>query len=201
MSILPNFTKRNKLNPDLQARIPPGQYLTEKFPVLTYGPIPRVQTETWTLRLFGEVAQPVTLSWADFLALPQTDLQSDFHCVTHWSRLDNVWTGVAIRDILNLVEVRPAATHVMAHAVGGYTTNMPLSVLNDDDVLIAHRHDGQPLTPEHGYPARLVVPKRYAWKSAKWLSGLEFMAEDRPGFWERNGYSNSAEPWAEERYW
>lgn len=201
MSLLPSFTKRNKVDPALQERIPPGQYLTEKFPVLTYGPTPRVQTETWTLRLFGEVEQPVMLSWAAFMALPQVEIRSDFHCVTHWSRLDNVWMGVAIREILRLVQLKPSATHVMAHAVGGYTTNLPLAVLNDDDVLIAHRHDDQPLTPDHGYPARLVVPKRYAWKSAKWLSGLEFLSEDRPGFWERNGYSNSAEPWAEERYW
>lgn len=169
--------------------------------MLTYGSTPKISPTDWKLRVFGAVASDKIFTWDDLMALPQIELKTDFHCVTTWSKLDNVWRGVHIREILDSIELLPEACYVMAHAYGGYTTNMPLDVLNDADVLLAYGHNGENLTPEHGFPVRLVVPKKYAWKSAKWLSGLEFMPQDRPGFWERNGYSMSADPFLEERYW
>jgi len=193
--------KIKNLPPEIAKRVPPGQFLTEKFPVLTYGSTPKIPPADWNLRVFGAVASDKTFTWDDLMALPQIELKTDFHCVTTWSKLDNVWRGVHIREILDRIELLPEACYVMAHAYGGYTTNMPLEVLNDADVLLAYGHNGENLTPEHGFPVRLVVPKKYAWKSAKWLSGLEFMPQDRPGFWERNGYSMSADPFLEERYW
>jgi DMSO/TMAO reductase YedYZ molybdopterin-dependent catalytic subunit len=202
MSFRPKFfSKRDDLPAGTQERIPPGQYLAKKWPVLTYGPTPQIEPEDWQLRVFGEVEAPAVFTWDDVMAMPQVELESDFHCVTHWSKLDNRWKGVHIREILQRARPKPSASHVMVHAYGGYTTNLPLDVLDDDDVLLAHGHNGEPLTPEHGFPMRLVVPKRYAWKSAKWISGLEFIPADRPGFWERNGYNNDADPWKEERYW
>lgn len=196
-----NLMKIKNLPPEIAKRVPPGQFLTEKFPVLTYGSTPKIPPADWNLRVFGAVASDKTFTWDDLMALPQIELKTDFHCVTTWSKLDNVWRGVHIREILDRIELLPEACYVMAHAYGGYTTNMPLEVLNDADVLLAYGHNGENLTPEHGFPVRLVVPKKYAWKSAKWLSGLEFMPQDRPGFWERNGYSMSADPFLEERYW
>jgi len=196
-----NFMKNKSLPPEIAKRVPPGQFLTEKFPVLTYGSTPKISPTDWKLRVFGAVASDKIFTWDDLMALPQIELKTDFHCVTTWSKLDNVWRGVHIREILDSIELLPEACYVMAHAYGGYTTNMPLDVLNDADVLLAYGHNGENLTPEHGFPVRLVVPKKYAWKSAKWLSGLEFMPQDRPGFWERNGYSMSADPFLEERYW
>ncbi|MBN8589379.1 MAG: sulfite oxidase-like oxidoreductase [Rhodothermia bacterium] len=193
--------KNKSLPPEIAKRVPPGQFLTEKFPVLTYGSTPKISPTDWKLRVFGAVASDKIFTWDDLMALPQIELKTDFHCVTTWSKLDNVWRGVHIREILDSIELLPEACYVMAHAYGGYTTNMPLDVLNDADVLLAYGHNGENLTPEHGFPVRLVVPKKYAWKSAKWLSGLEFMPQDRPGFWERNGYSMSADPFLEERYW
>ncbi|HCR49619.1 MAG TPA: sulfite oxidase-like oxidoreductase [Bacteroidetes bacterium] len=193
--------KNKTLPAEVARRIPPGQFLTQKFPVLTYGSTPKIKTEDWRLQIFGAVASEVTLTWDDLMSLPQIELKTDFHCVTTWSQLDNVWKGVHIREVLKQIKILPEACYVMAHAYGGYTTNMPLEVLDDDDVLLAYGHNGECLTPEHGFPMRLVIPKKYAWKSAKWLSGLEFMQQDRPGFWERNGYSMSADPWREERYW
>ncbi len=180
--------------------MPQGQHVTLKFPVLTYGATPTIKTTEWELRLDGLVEQPVTLDWQTFMALPQTTLTADFHCVTRWSMLDKTWTGVHISEILKLVRLKPDAKFVMAHCYGGYTTNMSLDVLNDDDVLLCHSWEGAPLTVEHGGPCRLLVPKRYAWKSAKWIHRLEFMAKDSPGFWEQNGYSMTADPWKEERY-
>jgi len=194
------FTKHNQLSPDVQRRLPPSQRLAKRWPVLTYGAPPEVSLEDWRLRLFGEVEQPLVLTWSDIRAMPQTEVHADMHCVTRWSKLDNVWRGVHIREILQRVSLKPTARYVMVHAYGGYTTNLPLSVLDDDDVLLAHSHGGEPLTCEHGYPLRLVVPKRYAWKSAKWIQALEFRAADQPGFWERNGYHNDGDPWKEERY-
>ena len=192
---------KKNLSPEIQARIPNGQYLTTKFPVLTYGSTPRIQPEDWKLRVFGEVESESVFSWADVMAMPQVELTSDFHCVTTWSKLDNVWKGVAMREFLKHIRIKENAEFVMAHCYGGYTTNIPLEALDDDDVLLAYGHNGANLDPEHGFPMRLVVPKRYAWKSAKWISGLEFMEKDRAGFWERNGYSMNADPWTEERYW
>ena len=184
-----------------RADAPPGQFVTEKFPVLTFGPTPRIDLSTWKFRIFGLVEEEITLDWEQFNALPQVTLDAEFHCVTQWSKLQNTWEGILFNDIMKLVEPRPEARYVMAHCYGGYTTNVALDVLEDDDVLFAHSHDGAPLTPEHGGPMRLVVPKRYGWKSAKWVNGIEFMAEDAPGFWEVRGYHMEGDPWKEERFW
>ncbi|MBI4200016.1 MAG: sulfite oxidase-like oxidoreductase [Chloroflexi bacterium] len=180
--------------------LPPGQYLTDKFPVLTHGTTPSIELRSWRLRVFGLVEREATYSWEEFLALPQVAVTRDFHCVTQWSRKDNLWEGVPVKELLGRAQGRPEAKHAMVHCYGGYTTNLPLPVLIEDDVLLAHRHDGKPLDPEHGGPVRLVVPSRYGWKSAKWVNGLELIAEDRPGFWEQLGYHNNADPWKEERF-
>jgi len=189
-----------RTDPAIAERIPPGQYRTDKFPVLHYGSVPRVDLERWDFRVFGAVAHPFTLTWEAFQALPRKQVLTDIHCVTRWSKLDTAWEGVAIQEILSAAGVQPEATHVLAHCEQGYTTNMPLSVLDDDDVLLADTFDGQPLEPDHGYPLRLLVPKRYFWKSAKWIRGLEFLDHDMPGFWERYGYHNDADPRKEERF-
>ncbi|MBI4337202.1 MAG: sulfite oxidase-like oxidoreductase [Chloroflexi bacterium] len=179
---------------------PPGQYLTDKFPVLTYGPTPRIDLKSWRFRIFGLVEQEVALTWTQFTALPARAITADFHCVTQWSRLNNAWEGVAFTELLKLVGRRPEALFVMVHCYGGYTTNLPLATLTDDTVLFAYKHDGKPLPPEHGGPLRLVVPKRYGWKSAKWVNGLEFMGHNEAGFWEQRGYHMEGDPWQEERY-
>jgi len=181
-------------------RIPPGQRLTDKFPVLHYGSIPQFDRATWDLKIFGLVEEPLTLSYDQFLELPATRIVADIHCVTSWSKLDTIWEGVLFRELMDSVNVGPEARFVTVHCEQGFTTNVPLEVLMDDDVLLAYRYDDQPLTPEHGYPLRLVVPKKYFWKSAKWVRGLELMAQDRLGFWEVRGYHNNADPWKEERY-
>ncbi len=185
---------------DVADRIPPGQYKTEKFPVLHYGSVPNTRLETWDFRVFGEVDSPLRLTWDEFKALPRKTITTDIHCVTRWTKLDTVWEGVPIQEILRLAAVRPSATHVIEHAEQGYTTNVPLAVLDDSDVLLADTFDGQPLEKEHGWPLRLVLPKKYFWKSAKWIRGLELLDHDQLGFWERYGYSNAADPWKEERY-
>ena len=184
-----------------QEDAPPGQFVTTKFPVLTYGPTPRIDLDKWQFRVFGLVDEEVALSWAEFTDLPKITLDAEFHCVTQWSKLQNTWEGVAFRDVMALVNPAPTATHVMAHCYGGYSTNLALDVINDDDVLFAYTHDGEPLAEAHGGPLRLVVPKRYGWKSAKWVNGLEFMPEDRPGFWEVRGYHMEGDPWKEQRFW
>lgn len=182
-------------------RLPPGQSVTLKFPVLHYGPVPHYpDLSQWDLRVFGLVAEEKVFTWEEFNALPRTRIVADIHCVTRWSMLDTVWEGVRFRDLLATVEVLPEARYVMIHADYNYTTNLPLEVLLQDDVLLATRFDGRPLEPEHGYPLRLVVPSRYFWKSAKWVRGIELMAEDRPGFWEQAGYHNEADPWKEQRF-
>ena len=181
-------------------RLPPNQVLTAKWPVLTYGETPRVDLEHWKFRCFGLVEQEVAWTWKEFLALPRVQVKSDIHCVTHWSRYDNLWEGVAVPEILRRVRLRPEATAVMAHSVGGYTTNILLDDLRGDDVLLAFRHDGADLPAEHGGPVRLVVPKLYLWKSAKWIESFEFLDINAPGFWEVNGYHLRADPWKEERY-
>ena len=183
------------------AAAPPGQFVTEKFPVLTFGRTPRIDLETWQLRVFGLVDEELTLSWEEFNDLPQMTLDAEFHCVTQWSKLQNTWKGVLFTDLMKLVTPKTEAEYIMAHCYGGYTTNVALDVLRDDDVLFAHSHDGAPLTPEHGGPMRLVVPKRYGWKSAKWVNGIELMAEDAPGFWEMRGYHMEGDPWKEDRFW
>jgi DMSO/TMAO reductase YedYZ molybdopterin-dependent catalytic subunit len=187
-------------NPALAGRVPPGQYVTEKFPVLHYGSVPKVDLATWDFKVYGEVDSPFTVTWQQFRELPRTQVTTDIHCVTRWTKLDTLWEGVPIQHVLELAQVRPNATHVVAHSEQGYTANLPLEVLDDDDVLLADTYDGQPLEPEHGYPLRLFVPKRYFWKSAKWLRGLELLDHDQLGFWERYGYHNDADPWKEERY-
>ncbi len=185
---------------DPSSRVPPGQFLVEKFPVLSYGPTPRFDPATWELRLFGLVEKPVRLNYQQFCTLPKTQLTADFHCVTTWSRLDNVWEGVSAQLVVNLVRPNPEACWVLIQCNGGYTTNLSLADFLDDDVIFAQRHDGQDIDPDHGWPLRLVVPKLYAWKSAKWVCGVEFLAEDRRGFWEVRGYHKRGDPWAEERY-
>ena len=187
-------------DPSVAARIPPGQYKTEKCPVLHYGSVPKTDLATWDFRVWGEVDAPITLSWESFKALPRKTVHTDIHCVTRWTKLDTDWEGVPIQEVLRLAQVRPSATHVVAHSEQGYTANLPLEVLDDDDVILADTADGAPLTPDHGYPLRLVVPKRYFWKSAKWIRGLQFLPADRPGFWERYGYHNDADPWLEQRF-
>ena len=187
-------------DPDVAERIPPGQYRTEKFPVLHYGSVPKVDLTTWDFKVYGQVDNPVMLSWGEFQALPRKQVHTDIHCVTRWSKLDTTWEGVPIQAILEMAMVRPNATHVVSHAEQGYTANLPLEILDDDDVLLADTFDGKPLDPEHGYPLRLLVPKKYFWKSSKWIRGLEFLDHDQLGFWERYGYNNSADPWKEERF-
>jgi len=191
---------RRTTDPDAATRTPPGQYLTEKFPVLHYGTIPTVDLAGWDFRVFGLVDAPVTLTWEQLQTLPRRQQTVDIHCVTRWSKLDTAWEGVPIRAILELAGVRPEVTHVVAHCEQGYTTNMPLEVLDDADVMLADTYDGKPLEPQHGYPLRLLVPKRYFWKSAKWIRGLELLDHDVRGFWERYGYHNDADPWREERF-
>lgn len=181
-------------------RIPPGQREVHDFPVLDLGLQPEVSASSWNLRVFGLVEEELDYSWKTFNALPQVDLTTDFHCVTRWSQLDMNWRGVPARDIIMRARPREKAGFVTLHGADEYTTNLPLEALLDDDVILAHSVLGKPLPPEHGGPVRLVVPKRYAWKSAKWLTGIEIHAEDRPGFWEVRGYHNEADPWKEERF-
>lgn len=183
------------------SRVPPGQYLTSKFPVLTYGRNPEADLATWTLSIDGEVENPFSVTWDELMAMEQKTQTVDIHCVTRWSKLDTTWTGVPIRALLERAGVKPSGTHVLAHSDGGYTTNMPIEVLDDEDVMVAHTYEGRPLDPDHGYPLRLLVPKRYFWKSAKFLRRLEIMSADRQGFWELNGYHNDADPFKEERTW
>ena len=182
-------------------RVPPGQYLTERFPVLTVWPNPKYDLKACDLTVFGEVDNRLRLSWDDLMELPQKDVVTDIHCVTRWSKLDTNWRGVAVSDLLARAGIKDGATHLMAYSDGGYTTNMPLKVALDDDVLVAHTYDDKPLEADHGAPLRLLVPKRYFWKSAKFLRRLELMTEDRMGFWELNGYHNDADPWQEQRHW
>ena len=181
-------------------RVPPGQTLTQKWPVLTYGRTPRFDPKTWNFRCFGLVERPMSWTWEEFLKLPRVTLTSDVHCVTRWSKLDNAWEGVSIREILTHVKPRPEARFVMQHADPDYTTNIALEDLAQDDVLLALRHDGRDLEPDHGGPLRLVVPHLYAWKSAKWVRGLIFMEEDKPGYWERLGYHMYGDPIREQRF-
>jgi DMSO/TMAO reductase YedYZ molybdopterin-dependent catalytic subunit len=174
--------------------------ITHKFPVLTYGGTPHINLKDWRLRVWGLVEEPHEFTWEGLMQLPTQRQVCDIHCVTRWSKLDTVWEGVPFREIARLVRPRPEARFVVEHAYGGYTTNMPLAELLDDDVLLAFKYDYQPLEPEHGGPLRMLVPKLYFWKSAKWLNGLEFMAEDRAGFWEMYGYHMHGDPWTEERF-
>jgi DMSO/TMAO reductase YedYZ molybdopterin-dependent catalytic subunit len=168
--------------------------------VLHYGRVPRTDPGRWTFRVFGEVERPLEIPWAEFETLPHRDVLCDIHCVTTWSRYDNIFSGVPVLQLLERAGVRGNATHVLVHAEEGYTTNLPLPDLAREANLIATHHDGEPLLPEHGGPARLLVPHLYFWKSAKWVRGLELMEGDWPGFWEQNGYHMRGDPWAEERF-
>jgi DMSO/TMAO reductase YedYZ molybdopterin-dependent catalytic subunit len=181
-------------------RLPPGQVLTTKWPVLHYGHVPQVDTARWTFRVWGEVGREVVLDWAAFSALPRHDVTCDIHCVTTWSRYDNTFGGVRVQEVLRQAVPRANATHVLVHAAPDFTTNLPLADLDRPENLLATHHDGRPLSAEHGGPVRLVVPHLYFWKSAKWVTGLELMEGDWPGFWEQNGYHMRGDPWAEERY-
>jgi DMSO/TMAO reductase YedYZ molybdopterin-dependent catalytic subunit len=181
-------------------RIPPGQKQVHDFPVLDLGQAPFVARDDWRLKLWGLIEHPAELDWAAFSALPQVDVTLDFHCVTRWSQLDMSWRGVLARELVQRAMPLPAAQFVTLHSADDYTTNLPLEALLDDDVIVAHSVFGKPLAHEHGGPVRIVVPRRYAWKSAKWLTGIEFHEHDRRGFWELRGYHNAADPWKEERY-
>jgi DMSO/TMAO reductase YedYZ molybdopterin-dependent catalytic subunit len=181
-------------------RVPPGQWVTERWPVLHYGPVPDVDLGTWDFQVFGLVEEPLRLTYAQFMALPQVQVKADIHCVTRWTLLDSIWEGVAFKELMKLIRPQPEARFVLVHCEYGFTTNLPLDVLLDDDVLFATKRNGEDITPDHGWPLRLIVPKKYFWKSAKWVRGLEFLAQDRLGFWEQAGYHNNADPWKEERF-
>jgi DMSO/TMAO reductase YedYZ molybdopterin-dependent catalytic subunit len=182
------------------ARLPPGQYLTEKWPVLHAGDVPAVDVTSWRLRIFGLVEEEVSLDYDQLRTLPATEVTTDIHCVTRWSRFDAGFRGVHWRELAALCKPLPAARFVVAHAEQGFTANLPLAALEEENAVVCYEADGGPLAPEHGGPVRLVVPSRYFWKSAKWLTGLELVAADKPGFWERYGYHNDADPRREERY-
>jgi DMSO/TMAO reductase YedYZ molybdopterin-dependent catalytic subunit len=181
-------------------RLPPGQREVHNFPVLDLGVHPEIPPEQWQLRIGGKVENPIILNWTEFMALPQFKDVSDFHCVTTWSQFDMEWQGVAFFTLAELVRPRPEASHVFFKSYDGYSTNNPLEVCLDEDVLIAHSWNGQPLSKEHGGPARVIVPKRYAWKGAKWIREITFLDRDILGYWEIRGYSNTADPWREDRF-
>lgn len=180
-------------------RVPPGQRLASGFPVLTYGETPIVDRADWQFRVWG-LAKEKAFSWDDFMALPQSEFTADFHCVTTWSKLDVKWVGVKVTDFMNAIEVDPKAVHIMEHCYGGYTTNISIDDFVREENFFAHTLFGEPLPADHGGPMRTVVPHLYAWKSAKWINGLEFLPKEDLGFWERNGYHHRGDPWKEERY-
>ena len=191
------------ISPDTRRadRIPPGQVRTRKWPVLHYGRVPHVAPERWELEVIGLVERPLRFDWKEFQGLPRVQVYADFHCVTRWSRLDNVWEGVSTRELLGRAGVRPEAQFVILYGYDdGWTTNLPLADFLAEDALLTYLHDGQPLTPDHGGPVRAMVPQLYAWKSAKWLKAIELSAHDRPGYWERGGYHDHGDPWTEERF-
>ncbi len=202
MGMFDDLLSRRKREKEMQQqqRLPPGQSLTEKFPVLTYGPNPKFDPNTWDLRVFGSVQREMAWDWEEFLALPTVTVTTDIHCVTRWSKFDTTWEGVLFSDFVKLFGVTDDAKYVIAHCEYGYTTNLPFETMLDDDVLLAYKYNGEFLTPDHGYPLRTLVPKRYFWKSAKFLRALEFSPTDKPGFWEKAGYHNDGDPWTEERY-
>jgi DMSO/TMAO reductase YedYZ molybdopterin-dependent catalytic subunit len=181
-------------------RLPPGQVITRKWPVLHYGTVPRVDLATWRFSVGGAVEQPFAITWEELQALPRRQTACDIHCVTRWSRYDNVFEGVPVQLLLQRARVKPEARYALVHAEQGFTTNLPLDDLDRPENLLALSHDGEPLAPEHGGPVRLLVPHLYLWKSAKWVRGIECLEEDVPGFWEQNGYHMRGDPWQEERY-
>lgn len=189
--------------PGMADRVPPGQYVTEKFPVLHYGSVPIYKDveQTWDLRVWGEIEEPFTFSFSAFRALPTTTITTDIHCVTRWSKLDTPWTGVQFKEFLkHIPALKPSAKFILWHCEHGFTANVPLEVMLEDESMLAYLYEGKELDPEHGYPLRALVPQKYLWKSAKWLRGIEFLSHDQLGFWERYGYNNNADYWKEERY-
>ena len=195
-----NQRRRLEQQVEMAGRLPPGQSLTRRFPVLHHGSVPQPDLQTWTLRTFGLVEQEQVWGWDEFMALPMTEITCDIHCVTRWSKFDTVWEGLSFRKLVELAGVKAEAKFVIAHCEQGYTTNLPLEAMLENDVLLAHSFDREFLSPEHGFPLRTLVPQRYFWKSAKWLRAIEFSAEDRPGFWEKGGYHNEGDPWREQRF-
>ncbi len=183
-----------------EGRLPPGQSLTLKWPVLHYGSVPPFDPRTWEFRIAGLVEKPVRLTWEEFTRLPQKEVVADMHCVTRWSRFDNRWEGVPFTEVLKLVQPKPGAKYALVHGEQGYTANVPLDDLMKPETLFAFKHDGEPLSPEHGYPVRLVVPRLYAWKSVKWVRGFDLLDQDEAGFWEQNGYHMYGDPWKEQRF-
>jgi DMSO/TMAO reductase YedYZ molybdopterin-dependent catalytic subunit len=193
---------RRIISPDTQkpSRLPPGQRLTEKWPVLHYGKVPSIDPRKWTLKIEGLVKNERALTYEEFAALPRVEVFSDIHCVTTWSRFNNTWEGVSTGTIGEMAGIKAEAKYVMVKGEGGFTTNLPLADFLAEDALFTLKHDGKPLTAEHGGPVRLVVPRLYFWKSAKWVTGVEFRATNEPGFWEKAGYHMHGDPWTEERY-
>jgi len=190
------------ISPDTQrkVRIPPGQYEVDELPVLHHGDVPKIDTSKWRFTIQGLVAAERSLIYDEFMGLPRVQVFCDIHCVTSWSKLDNLWEGVSTAVMKDIVDILPEARFVMVHGSGGFTTNLSLEDFFANDVLFALKYDKKDLTPEHGYPARLVVPRLYFWKSAKWVTGIEFMKNDKPGFWESRGYHIHGDPWTQERY-
>ena len=182
------------------ARLPPGQYLTDKWPVLHAGDVPRIDLATWTLELSGEVEEPQSLTFEQLAALPAKEITIDIHCVTRWSRFDAQFKGVHWSELAKLCKPKPSARFAIGHADRGFSANVPLEAIEDENALVVYEADGAPLTPDHGWPVRLFVPSKYFWKSTKWLTGIELRAADKPGFWERYGYHNDADYWQEQRY-
>ena len=183
-----------------EGRLPPGQSLTLKWPVLTYGSVPHVDLRTWDFRVEGLVEKPLRLTWEEFNRLPHAEIRCDIHCVTRWSRFDNRFEGVLLSEVLKLVTPKPEARFAMVRGEHGFTANLPLADLTQPTTIFAFKHDGEELSAEHGYPLRLIVPQLYLWKSVKWVRGFELTVEDEPGFWEQNGYHMRGDPWKEQRY-
>ncbi len=194
------MTARVDVRTEEARRLPPGQIVTRKWPVLHYGTVPPFDALTWRFRITGQVDRPLELTWAELQALPRQETLCDIHCVTRWSRYDNLFAGVPVRALLERAGVRPAARFALVQAEHGFTTNLPLEDLDRPENLLALSHNGEALTPEHGGPVRLLVPHLYFWKSAKWVRGFELLEDDYPGFWEQNGYHMRGDPWREERY-
>tara|TARA_Y100000590_G_scaffold175298_3_gene200323 strand:- start:148 stop:759 length:612 start_codon:yes stop_codon:yes gene_type:complete len=199
--MLKKIKNSTKINSSTETpQVPPGQYETDKFPVMTFGDTPSIDLHLWEFNIFGLIDTPIVLNWNQFTSLQSTKITADFHCVTQWSRINNEWEGILFNDLMPLIQPKPKARFVMVHCYGGYTTNLELDVLTDQDVLFAHSLNGTQINKDHGGPLRLVVPKRYAWKSAKWVNGLEFMEANASGFWESQGYHMDGNPLLEQRF-
>ena len=181
-------------------RIPPGQIITNKFPIMTFGSTPEINLHEWELRIFGSIRKEIILNWADLEKLPKYNLSSAFHCVTQWSRMANEWEGVLVSTLIDSYNITGFPNNIMVHCYGGYATNVQYTTLTQHKAILAYKHNQKALAPEHGGPLRLVLPERYAWKSAKWINGLEFTEDDNPGFWESRGYHMEGDPWKQQRF-